>query len=143
VVADYRAVLGGEHPFTLAAATDLAGVLRATGDVGQARTIDSEALGGLRRSVGADHPFTLSCANGLAADLIATGEAQRAREIALDTLSRSRVLRGAEHPDTLACAFNACARSTWRSTPATSWRRSSRSRSCTSSAATARCSPAP
>ncbi len=102
----YHAVLGDEHPFTLAAATGLAGVVRASGRYAEARTIDMEALSGLRRSVGADHPFTLSCANGLAADLNAIGEAQPAREIAADTLARSRTIRGADHPDTLACAWN-------------------------------------
>ncbi len=76
------------------------------GRFAEARTIDAEALGGLRRAVGADHPFTLSCANGLAADLSATGDAQPAREIATDTLTRSRLVRGDDHPDTVACAFN-------------------------------------
>ena len=68
------------------------------GRYAEARTIDAEALSGLRRSVGADHPFTLSCANGLAADLRHTGEAQQAREIAADTLVRSRAVRGARPP---------------------------------------------
>jgi hypothetical protein len=81
-------------------------VVRASGRYADARTIDAEALGGLRRSVGADHPFTLSCANGFAADLYASGEAQQAREVAVDTLARSRTVRGADHPDTLACAWN-------------------------------------
>jgi tetratricopeptide repeat protein len=105
-VARYHAVLGDEHPFTLAAAVDLAVVVRATGRYAEARTIDTEALSGLRRSVGMDHPFALACANGLAADLRQTGEAQQAREIAADIVSRSRTVRGADHPETAACAWN-------------------------------------
>ena len=84
----------------------LAGVVRASGRYAEARTIDAESLGGLRRSVGVDHPFTLSCANGLAADLWHTGEMRQAREIAADTVTRSKAVRGTDHPDTAACAWN-------------------------------------
>jgi Tetratricopeptide repeat len=103
----YHSTLGDDHPFTLAAAAGLAGVVRGLGRHAEARRIDQEALSGLQRSVGADHPFTLSCANGYAADLFGLGEAQEGQQVAADTWQRSRLIRGAEHPDTLACQWNA------------------------------------
>ena len=67
-------MLGSDHPYTLASASNLAADLRALGEVAAARDLDQDTFDRRRRVLGSDHPDTLASASNLAADLRALGE---------------------------------------------------------------------
>ena len=69
-----RRILGDDHPDTLSSANNLARVLRALGEVGQACRLADDTLTRRREVLGTDHPSTLSSANNLVVDLAALGD---------------------------------------------------------------------
>ncbi|MET7960971.1 tetratricopeptide repeat protein, partial [Micromonospora zamorensis] len=77
-----RAVLGSDHPDTLASASNLAADLRRLGELDRARVLDEDILARRRAVLGSDHPDTLASASNLAADLRRLGELDRARQLA-------------------------------------------------------------
>jgi hypothetical protein len=98
--------LGGDDPFTLSIAYNLASALQDMGDYAAARELDEDTLARRRRVLGEDHPSTLDSAGLLAFDLTTLGEYQAARELDEDTLARYRRVLGEDHPSTLASADN-------------------------------------
>jgi tetratricopeptide (TPR) repeat protein len=103
----YRgSAFGPDHPFTQAAAVDLAVALRAAGDYRRAKDLDEQALESLRGSVGPDHPFTLVAQLNLAHDLALGHEHAQALELSGDAYTRSRRVRGEDRPETLICGIN-------------------------------------
>ena len=96
----------GGLPGALAAASNLAAIVRHSGEHQAARELGEDTLARRRRVLGEDHPDTLASANGLAISLRAAGEHQAARELGEDTLARRRRVLGEDHPDTLASADN-------------------------------------
>ena len=90
----------------LAAASNLATIVRHGGEFQAARELGEDTLARRRRVLGEDHPDTLAAANGLAISLRAVGDYQAARELGEDTLARRRRVLGEDHPDTLASADN-------------------------------------
>jgi tetratricopeptide (TPR) repeat protein len=74
-------LLGPRHPSTLRAGNNLAEVLLALGQSGEARAILQDAIGPLTEILGASHEDTLSARNNLAAALLELGEAAEAVEL--------------------------------------------------------------
>ncbi|MDQ1306988.1 MAG: hypothetical protein QG671_2820, partial [Actinomycetota bacterium] len=98
----YRAsAFGPDHPFTHAAAVDLAVALRAAGDYRQARDLDEQALESLGGALGQDHPYTLVAQLTLAHDLALIHAHARALELSGAAYTRSRRVRGEDRPETL------------------------------------------
>jgi hypothetical protein len=62
-------LLGQEHPDTLRAMLNLAGTLRAQGDLPGARKLQEQVLEARRRLLGKEHPVTLLAMNNLAGTL--------------------------------------------------------------------------
>jgi hypothetical protein len=87
---------------------NLAVTLRASGEVAEARRLNTEAEFQLRQLLGERHPYTLCAATNLASDLAAAGDydgACQLSEITLE-LSQHESVRGPDHPYTLGCALN-------------------------------------
>ncbi|CUU56621.1 Tetratricopeptide repeat-containing protein [Parafrankia irregularis] len=106
----WTAVLGADHPDTLAAAARRAVAVYRNGQVEAARTLDVETLQRRRRVLGVDHPDTLTSASNLAVWLFTLGEWMKARGMDENTLARRREVLGSDHPDTLTSAANLAVR---------------------------------
>ncbi|HRF06966.1 FxSxx-COOH system tetratricopeptide repeat protein, partial [Accumulibacter sp.] len=96
-----RDAYGEEHPDTLTAMNNLAGTLRAQGDLAGARALQEQALAVSRRVLGEEHPATLTSMNNLAGTLRAQGDLAGARALQEQALAVRRRVLGEEHPDTL------------------------------------------
>ncbi|MCH9648189.1 MAG: tetratricopeptide repeat protein, partial [Deltaproteobacteria bacterium] len=72
--------LGEEHPDTLTARLNLAGTLKAQGDLEGARELEERVLRSREGSLGEEHPDTLTARNNLAGTLFAQGDLEGARE---------------------------------------------------------------
>jgi tetratricopeptide (TPR) repeat protein len=105
-LATYREVLGADHPFTLACATDLAIVLRTMNVLDEAADLDERTYVALEQVVGPDHPYSLCSASNMTNNLALAGRPAEALELSREVLARSRSARVADHPLTLACAAN-------------------------------------
>jgi hypothetical protein len=97
----WRAILGPDHPDTLAVASRLTFGLIFTGEARPARTLGEDTLQRCRRILGPDHSTTLLAATGLTLALNERGKAEAARALAQDTLQRSRGVFGPDHARTL------------------------------------------
>ncbi|WP_127498997.1 FxSxx-COOH system tetratricopeptide repeat protein [Actinoplanes solisilvae] len=102
----YRQRFGANNPLTLAAATNHAIILRATGERTLARNTVESAHRQLTAEVGADHPYVQAAAVGLANDRVGQYDQEGAVRLLRTTLSTARNAGRAEHPDTLVCAIN-------------------------------------
>jgi len=96
-----RTLLGEEHPATLASMNNLAGTLRAQGDLAGARALHEQELAICRRVLGEEHPDTLTSMGNLASTLQAQGDLAGARALEEKVLAARRRVLGEEHPDTL------------------------------------------
>jgi hypothetical protein len=90
----------------LAAATNLAIVLRAMGEGRRARQVDETSYNALCQELAPDHPYALAAAVGLANDLVMAHEDRAARNLLDRTLEAARPVRGERHPDTVICQVN-------------------------------------
>ncbi len=89
-----------DHPAALAVALDVAGALRASGDVRTACRMDVETLERATAALGADHPTTLAAAVALADDFRALGDVRTAYRMDVETLERvTAVLRAPDRDD--------------------------------------------
>ncbi|MCW6004629.1 tetratricopeptide repeat protein [Micromonospora sp. CPCC 205371] len=97
-----------KHPFFFVCQVNLALIHRASGDVAEARRLNTEAEARLREMLGERHPYTLCAATNLASDLAAAGDYTAARRLSQVTLeiSQDQSVRGPDHPYTLGCALN-------------------------------------
>src|SRR4051812_8700572 len=75
----WRALLGPDHPDTLAAASRLPLLLAKLGEAEPARALGEDTLQRSRRTLGSDHPTTLWAAAALTSALAQLGEAEPAR----------------------------------------------------------------
>src|SRR5271157_580632 len=96
-----RRVQGPEHPDTLTSMSNLAGTVRAQGDLAGARKLQEETLAVSRRVQGPEHPHTLGSMNNLAETLRAQGDLAGARKLQEETLAIRRRVLGRERPQTL------------------------------------------
>jgi hypothetical protein len=104
-----RDAFGEEHPDTLTSMNNLAGTLRAQGDLAGARALHEQELAVCRRVLGEEHPDTLTSTDNLAATLGAQGDLAGARALQEQALAVSRRVLGEEHPDTLTSTNNLAA----------------------------------
>ncbi|MGN9914363.1 tetratricopeptide repeat protein [Phytohabitans sp. LJ34] len=88
VLARYREVRGADHPFTLAAANDLAIFRMRVGDSAVARKLIEDTAARFVHALGADHPYTLICQMNLANACFAANEITEAYRIAAQEGSR-------------------------------------------------------
>ena len=93
--------LGEEHPATLIGMNNLAGTLRAQGDLAGARVLQKKVLEVRRRVLGEEHPATLTSMGNLASTLWNQGDLAGARALEEKVLEVLRRVLGEEHPDTL------------------------------------------
>jgi tetratricopeptide (TPR) repeat protein len=105
-VSRYPAAYGPEHPYNYGCIGNVALLKRVTGDVNEARELNTQALAGLDARLGRDHHYTLTVATNLASDLATLGLVEEARVLGEDTFSRLATLLGPDHPATLGCAAN-------------------------------------
>ena len=96
-----KQALGEEHPDTLSRMNNLAGTLRAQGDLPGARALQEKVLEALRRVLGEAHPDTLTSMNSLAGTLRSQGDLPGARALEEKVLEVRRRVLGEEHLDTL------------------------------------------
>ncbi|MFI1681845.1 tetratricopeptide repeat protein [Streptomyces sp. NPDC020607] len=99
-------LLGTDHPGTLTALNNLAGVYGLVGDVAREIHMYEHVLDARMRVLGPDHPDTLLSRNNVASASETMGDVARAISLYEETLAvRLRVL-GADHPDTLMSRHN-------------------------------------
>lgn len=99
-------VYGQDHPYTYGCMVNLALHARESGNFDQARSLDDDALEGLRAKLGPDHHYTLIAAVNVATDLAASGRLTAATEIGSDAYNRLLRVLGETHPHSLACGAN-------------------------------------
>lgn len=100
------ALLGPDHPDTLASTTGLGLDLRELGDRHGALDLHEQALVTARRALGPDHLLTLDIAGAVALDLHGLGRAAQARALDEDTLDRLRKRLGPTDPRTVSAMMN-------------------------------------
>jgi hypothetical protein len=100
----WRALLGPDHPDTLAAASILALALVTLGEEESARPMCEDNLQRCRRVLGPDHPTTLATAGALMHALSGAGKIEPARALGEDTLPRCRRVLGPDNARTLLAA---------------------------------------
>jgi len=101
--------LGEEHPDTLTVMNNLAGTLRAQGDLLGARTLQEKVRDIRHRVLGEEHPDTLTAMNNLAHTLWTQDDLPGARVLEEKVLDIRRRLLGEEHHDTLITMGNLAA----------------------------------
>ena len=106
VVEAQARLLGREHPDTLASKNNLAGTLRALGDLDGARRLQEEVVEAQERLLGGENQETLNSKNNLAGTLRALGDLAGARRLEEEVLTARERLFGGEHPDTLTSKNN-------------------------------------
>jgi tetratricopeptide (TPR) repeat protein len=95
-----------DHPNTLTIMNNIAGTLKAQGNLSEAPEIHEKVLESQRRILGEDHPNTLTSMNNLAETLKAQGKLSEAREMHKKALESSRRILGEDHPNTLTSMNN-------------------------------------
>jgi hypothetical protein len=101
VLEGQTALLGPEHPYTLATRSSLAADLRAIGDYKAAIKLDLETYDSWNKRYGEEYPGTLSAAHNLALSYLLTGDFRSALSRDRLTLERRTSVQGAKHPRTL------------------------------------------
>ena len=101
-----RETLGNRHPNTLAAISNLGGLLHAKGDLADAEPLCREALEVRRGTLGDRHSSTLTSIGKLGALLYAKGDLAAAEPLCREALEVRRGTLGDRHPSTLASINN-------------------------------------
>ena len=96
-----RETLGNRHPDTLAAVSNLGGLLHAKGDLAAAEPLLREALEGRRQTLGNRHPLTIIFINNLGTLLQDKGDLTAAEPLLREALEVRRETLGDSHPSTL------------------------------------------
>lgn len=94
-------ILGGEHPYTLTAMSNMAGALRVQGNLHGARDLQQQVLEARHRILGSEHLDTLTAMGSLAVTLSTQGDLLGARGLQQQVLEARRRILGSEHPDSL------------------------------------------
>ena len=101
VVARLEAILGAEHPHTVAARAILADMVYQRGGLQEAQGLQEGVLEACMRVLGADAPSTLSARVGLANTLARRGRLQEAERSLREVLRVREVALGPSHLDTV------------------------------------------
>jgi len=99
-------LVGGEHPYLMAAISGRASALRGLGRYREARQLDEESVGLSTRVLGADAQRTLNAVNNLAISLLFVGDFAGAARVSEQAFTRRRLTAGPHHPTTLQNAHN-------------------------------------
>ncbi|TKK89312.1 tetratricopeptide repeat protein [Herbidospora galbida] len=105
-LAQQHALLGDDHPHTLATRGTLGADLRANGEFDKALEFDRKTYELWRELYGEDHNKTLNAANNLAVSYRLIGDCFSARDLDEDTYERMKQVLGPLHPNTLSTAQN-------------------------------------
>jgi hypothetical protein len=100
----WRAILGADHPDTLAGAITLTLALFGLSEAEASRALGEDTLQRCRWVLGPDHPTTLEAATALTLALVQLGKAEPARALAEDTLRRARRVLGPDVVTSLGAA---------------------------------------
>lgn len=115
---DWDAVLGRDHPDTLASRNNLAVAHREAGDLDRAIPLFEETLADREQILGPDDPDTLASQNNLAYAYQAVGNLDRAIPLFAATLDQCERLLGVDHPRALDPQQpRRCLQGGWRSGP--------------------------
>ena len=106
LLAALERVLGADHPNTLDAGHNLAGVYQTAGRLEEAISLYEQTLAASERVLGSDHPDTLDARNQLASAYRAVGRLNEAIRLHEQTLAASERVLGPDHPITLAARNN-------------------------------------
>ncbi|MFF8946050.1 tetratricopeptide repeat protein [Streptomyces sp. NPDC014864] len=106
VAAERAALLGADHPDTLASRFEVAFTLSRTGRAGEALRAYKHVTGARIRVLGADHPDTLAARQEMAYVLGQLGRHFDAHQVYRSVLAARERTMGADHPDTLRCRHN-------------------------------------
>ena len=101
-----RETLGNRHPDTLAAISNLGGLLHAKGDLAAAEPLCREALEVRRETLGDRHPSTLASINSLGWLLMDKGDLATAESLCHEAIEVQRETFGDRHPSTLTSISN-------------------------------------
>ncbi|MFE9885590.1 tetratricopeptide repeat protein [Streptomyces scopuliridis] len=105
-LADYRRVLGEDHPDTLASRNNLASAYRSVGNLGRALPLYEQTLADRQRVLGEDHPDTLASRNNLAGAYRSVGNLDQALPLCKQNLTDYQRVLGDDHPDTMTSRNN-------------------------------------
>ncbi|GGV04166.1 serine/threonine protein kinase [Streptomyces filipinensis] len=106
VAAERAALLGPDHPETLAGRHEAAFALLRAGRVAEALTAYADLAETRARVLGADHPDTLAARQETAYALGRLGHHFEAHQVYAEVLAARVRVMGPEHPDTLRCRHN-------------------------------------
>ncbi|GAA2632377.1 hypothetical protein Adu01nite_11940 [Paractinoplanes durhamensis] len=106
VLAEQRALLGGEHPHTLSTAGGLAADLRAQGRYQDAHRLAEQTGTAWVETFGKEHPGTLRALADLGVSLRLAGDFRAARDRDSETFERAGLVLGRSHSLTLATGGN-------------------------------------
>jgi tetratricopeptide (TPR) repeat protein len=101
-----KEVLGQNHPSTLRATHNIAGVLNEQGKYNEALAIYHEVLDKRKQILGSDHPDTLSTGNNMARVLCEQGKYDEALAAYHEVLHKRKQILGNDHPSTLNTIHN-------------------------------------
>ncbi|WP_045745892.1 FxSxx-COOH system tetratricopeptide repeat protein [Actinoplanes rectilineatus] len=101
VLAEQEALLGRDHPLTLATASSLGGDLRSLGQYQEALERDKETYAAWQDVFGEDHPRTLASLNNLATSYRLIGDYTEALKLDERAARGRRTVLGDRHPSTL------------------------------------------
>ncbi|MCW5776786.1 MAG: serine/threonine protein kinase [Phycisphaeraceae bacterium] len=104
-----RATLGDDHPDTLRALANVAGLRVEQGRYGDAVALGERAAAGMRRTLGEDHRATLGVMNNLAMAMRQTDRRAEAEAILRRVHEGQRRTLGPTHPETLGSLTNRAA----------------------------------
>ncbi|KIM96916.1 hypothetical protein OIDMADRAFT_131494 [Oidiodendron maius Zn] len=96
-----EAILGVEHPSTLASVDNLGSVLSRQGKYEEAEAMHQRALKGHEKVLGPEHPYTLASIDNLGSVLSRQGKYKEAEAMHQQVLKGYKKVLGPEHPDTL------------------------------------------
>ena len=101
--------LGGEHPESIAAMTNLATTNRDLGKYIEAERLEIQVLDASNRILGVEHPDTINAMAHLAATSQKMGKYTEAEKLKMQVLDASNRIFGVEHPNTITPMANLAA----------------------------------
>lgn len=99
-------IFGERHPDTLAAAINLANVLRTMGRTDEALKLAENVVERYKTIYGPDHPYTHACAGNLALMRRQSGDTESARQLDEESLAGLEARLGLNHDYSLTVAMN-------------------------------------
>ncbi|KKP02897.1 hypothetical protein THAR02_05019 [Trichoderma harzianum] len=102
----FNQAVNAYHHLTLTSLNNLGSIYRLHGKLGEAETLQAQALVSLRMKLGGEHPDTLKCMNSLASTYRLQGRLYEAQSLQEEALEMRGNVLGPDHPHTLASMNN-------------------------------------